>query len=216
MNPLIFASVFACLYGVLVSFAGNKLIDFWFMRKRYDLTFQDDMYIRGKNRKIFLFILSSVSAFFMIINLEPFALAFALVFAFGMIIATRTDMEQRLIFDVLMLPCAVLGIIAIFAMRLPVESHLTAATALFLVMLIFAVISGGGIGGGDVKLLAVIGLWLGVDLSLLVFVTGAVLGGLYSLLLIITKRGTKGTSFPYGPFYTISAILILALYGFQY
>jgi len=216
MNPLIFAAVFACLYGFLVSFAGNKIIDFLFMRRRYDLTFQDDMYIRGKNRKIFLFTLSAVTAFFMIINLEPFALAFALIFAFGMIVSTRTDMEQHLIFDVLMLPGAVFGIIAVISMKLPIEKHLIAAFALFVVMLIFAVVSGGGIGGGDVKLLAVIGLWLGVDLSLLVFVTGAVLGGVYSLFLLITKRAGKGGAFPYGPFYTISAIVTLALCGFQY
>jgi len=144
MNPLIFATVFACLYGFLVSFAGNKIIDFLFMRRRYDLTFQDDMYIRGKNRKIFLFILSFVTAFFMIVNLEPFALAFALIFAFGMIVSTRTDMEQHLIFDVLMLPYAVLGIIAVISMGLPIEKHIIAAVALFVVMLIFAVVSAVG------------------------------------------------------------------------
>lgn len=216
MHPLIFAGIFACLYGFLTSFLGNKIIDFLFIRKRYDLTFQDEMYIRGKNRKFFLFALGAFSAFIMINNLEPFALFFALFFAFGMIISTRTDIEQRLIFDLIMLVCAVFGFIAVFAMQLPIMDHLIAACVLFGVMFLFAVISRGGIGGGDVKLLAVIGLWLGEDLALLVFVIGAVLGGLYSLWLIITKRAAKGETFPYGPFYTICAIVVLAIYGFQY
>lgn len=216
MNPLIFAGVFAVLYGFLTSFIGNKLIDFLLMRKRYDLTFQDDMYIRGKDRKFFLFALSAICAFFMILNLEPFPLAFALLFAFGMIIATRTDMEQYLIFDVLLIPYAVLGIIAVIAMNLPLKEHLITAGALFAVTLIFAVLSRGGMGGGDIKLLAVIGLWLGKDLGLLAFVSGAVLGGLYAIFLLITKKADKGTAFPYGPFFTISALIVLALCGFQY
>ena len=216
MNSLIFVGIFAVLYGFITSFIGNKLIDFLLMRKRYELTFQDDMYIRGKNRKFFLFVLSAISAFFMILNLEAFALAFALIFAFGMIIATRTDMEQYLIFDVWLIPCAIIGIIAVLAMNLPFKEHIFTAAALFVVTFIFAIFSKGGMGGGDVKLLAVIGLWLGYDLGLLTFVFGAVLGGVYSLFLLITKKADKGTAFPYGPFFTISALVALALCGFQY
>lgn len=216
MNALLFATLIACVYGFFVSFAGNKLIDFLFMRKLDYLTFQEDMTTQGKNRKIFLFVLSAILAFFMAALLKPFALVFALIFAFGMIIATRTDMEQHLIFDILMFPYAVLGIIAVFAMNLPTSNHIIAAAAAFLGMFVLAIITRGGIGGGDIKLLAVIGIWLGQELTLLTFMAGTIVGGIYSLFLLLIKKAGRKEAFPYGPFFAVSAVIILALYGFQY
>lgn len=214
MNAFVFAGIFSVLYGILVAFLGNQIIDFLFLRKRYDLTFQDDMYIRGKNRKIFLFLISSIPAFFMSQHLDPLPLAFALVFTSCMAIVTITDLEQYLIFDFVLLPYAVLGIIATLSMGLPLENHLLAGGALFVVMLIFAVISRGGIGGGDIKLLAVIGLWLGEDLALLTFASGAFFGGIYAFIMLASKKKEKGSYIAYGPFFSISALVILALAGF--
>ena len=215
MSDYVFAGIFAIVYGFFMAFLGEKIIDFLLLRSRYDLTFPDDIYIRGKNRKPFLFTLSAVSSFFMILMLEPLPLVFALIFTSCLIIVTRTDMEQYMIFDLTLLPYFVLAFPAIFFLNLPLKDHLLTALALFLIMLFFAVISRGGIGGGDVKLLALIGLWLGPDLALLTFAAGAVFGGVFSIILLLTKRREKGGYFAYGPFFTLSALVILAIVGFQ-
>jgi prepilin peptidase CpaA len=43
----------------------------------------------------------------------------------------------------------------------------------------------GGYGGGDVKLLAAIGAWLGAELTLYVFVISSLVSGVYALVLIL-------------------------------
>lgn len=46
----------------------------------------------------------------------------------------------------------------------------------------------GGIGAGDVKLMAGIGAWLGMPQTMAVFVVAAVAGGIYGLVLIAISR----------------------------
>ena len=47
----------------------------------------------------------------------------------------------------------------------------------------------GGLGGGDLKLLAGMGAWLGPGAILQVFIFGALIGGVWSLLVISLKCG---------------------------
>ncbi|MFZ7945565.1 prepilin peptidase [Neobacillus sp. 19] len=89
------------------------------------------------------------------------------------------------------------------------DSLLGAVTG-FVLLLLIALVSKGGMGGGDVKLYAVLGLVLGVKLVLLSFflstLLGAVIGGLALLLKIVKKRQPV----PFGPF--IAAGTLIAYY----
>jgi leader peptidase (prepilin peptidase) / N-methyltransferase len=89
------------------------------------------------------------------------------------------------------------------------DSLLGACTG-FLLLLIVALVSKGGMGGGDIKLYALIGFVLGLKLVLLSFflstLFGAVIGGL-ALLLKIVKRKEP---IPFGPF--IAAGTLTAYY----
>ncbi|QCJ43627.1 prepilin peptidase [Bacillus sp. S3] len=89
------------------------------------------------------------------------------------------------------------------------DSLLGAITG-FVVLLLIALVSKGGMGGGDVKLYAVLGLVLGVKLVLLSFflstLLGAVFGGLALLLKIVKRRQPV----PFGPF--IAAGTLIAYY----
>lgn len=69
-------------------------------------------------------------------------------------------------------------------------------------LLIVATIT-GGFGGGDVKLLAALGLCLGWQLVLLVFFGSVLLGGLYAIWLLATKRAGRKDTFAFGPFICI-------------
>ena len=79
----------------------------------------------------------------------------------------------------------------------------------FAVMLLIFVISSVGMGGGDVKLSAAAGLWLGVEGTLLflflAFIMGFIMGGVISLLLLASGVKSKGDAIPFGPFLCFAA-----------
>ncbi|MFL5245741.1 MAG: prepilin peptidase [Gemmataceae bacterium] len=51
----------------------------------------------------------------------------------------------------------------------------------------------GGMGAGDVKLMAAIGAWLGLPLTLYVFIASSLAAGIYSLIVICWYRRTEET-----------------------
>ncbi|GLY84384.1 prepilin peptidase [Actinoallomurus iriomotensis] len=78
--------------------------------------------------------------------------------------------------------------------------------ALYAVQHLFAP---GAIGWGDVKLSGVLGLylgWLGLAAWWLGVLAGFVLGGLYAAALLITRRGSRKTEIPFGPFMLAGAL----------
>ncbi|SMQ83236.1 leader peptidase (prepilin peptidase) / N-methyltransferase [Bacillus sp. OV166] len=82
----------------------------------------------------------------------------------------------------------------------PWWDSLLGAVSGFILLLLIAVVSKGGMGGGDVKLYALLGLVLGFKLVLLSFflstLFGAVIGGLALLFKIVKRR----QPIPFGPF----------------
>jgi leader peptidase (prepilin peptidase) / N-methyltransferase len=82
----------------------------------------------------------------------------------------------------------------------PWWDSLVGALVGFVLLLIIALVSKGGMGGGDIKLYALIGFVLGVKLVLLSFflstLYGAVVGGTALLLRIVKRR----QPIPFGPF----------------
>ena len=77
----------------------------------------------------------------------------------------------------------------------------------FASMLLIFVISRGGMGGGDVKLSAAVGLWLGVEGTLLFLLLAFIMGGVISLLLLVSGVKSKGDAIPFGPFLCLAAFV---------
>ena len=77
----------------------------------------------------------------------------------------------------------------------------------FVVMLLIFFISRGGMGGGDVKLSAAVGLWLGVEGTLLFLLLAFIMGGVISLLLLVSGVKSKGDAIPFGPFLCLAAFV---------
>ena len=133
------------------------------------------------------------------------AFIFRLLPIFFLLLIACTDLEYEIIFDRMLLPFALLALPAIFALHLPLLTHLAAAAAGGAAALAFAVLTRGAMGGGDIKLLAVLGLWLGAKL-ITAAAFGIVLGGIAALLLLVTKKRTRKEFFPYGPWFALSGI----------
>ena len=141
-------------------------------------------------------------------HLEPRFLAFLLVFQFFLILYTVTDLEQQVIFDRMLAPFALIGLLSLPLLGRVASDHLLAALAGGGVFLALAIATRGGIGGGDIKLIAALGLWLGTDQLLAVGCTGMILGGLAAFLLLVTKRRQRGEMFAYGPYFTVAALVL--------
>jgi leader peptidase (prepilin peptidase)/N-methyltransferase len=95
---------------------------------------------------------------------------------------------------------------------------LTCAAGAFAVYLALHLLSrtknGAGLGAGDVKLSAVLGLYLGwvsVDAAVLGIASGFVLGALFSLALIAIRRGNRRTKVAFGPWMLAGAWLVIAV-----
>ncbi len=71
-----------------------------------------------------------------------------------------------------------------------------------------------GMGGGDVKLMAMVGLFLGWQHTLLALVLAVVAGGLAGAVLLVTKVLKHGDYFPFGPFLAAGSLTAL-LFGQQ-
>jgi leader peptidase (prepilin peptidase) / N-methyltransferase len=81
---------------------------------------------------------------------------------------------------------------------------------LFLVGTVFEKVTGReGMGGGDVKLLAMIGAWMGWKalpfIVLISALTGSVIGG---VSLALTRQGMR-SRIPFGPFLALGALVFL-------
>ena len=73
-------------------------------------------------------------------------------------------------------------------------------------MLAISVISHGGIGGGDIKLLAASGLFLGFSRNLSGFFLAYILAGLFYLIPFIHGTVNRKSAVPMAPFFAVSLI----------
>ena len=119
-----------------------------------------------------------------------------------------SDIMGNVIFTRMMIPFAILAIPFMFTGALPLWDYLLAAALGGASFFIFAALSRGGIGGGDVRLVAVLGLWLASSRLLYACISGILLGGVAALILLLVTR-SRHTAFPYGPFIAIPAIIAL-------
>ena len=75
----------------------------------------------------------------------------------------------------------------------------------FGVLLLIYVASRGGIGAGDVKLGALLGVMLGLSMTFVVLPLSFVAGGAVALALLALKLRRRGQAIPFGPFLTGAA-----------
>ena len=65
-----------------------------------------------------------------------------------------------------------------------------------------------GMGMGDIKMIAMIGFWLGLPNTIFIIILSAFFGSIVGLLLIFTKKMNRYDHIPYGTFIGLTAILI--------
>lgn len=138
------------------------------------------------------------------------------VFLFTILFAVSIiDLEHRIIPDKLNLVGAVGGVLISILDRPGIFD----STLGFIIggglMLALAYFSRGGMGGGDIKLTAVLGLFLGWQGVLLAVFIASGIGSIVGILLNLNKGKKIGkAAIPFGPFLSIGALTVY-LYGNQ-
>jgi leader peptidase (prepilin peptidase) / N-methyltransferase len=89
-----------------------------------------------------------------------------------------------------------------------VNALIGAATG-FIFLLIPNILSRGGMGMGDVKMAALIGLTTGFGEVLVAVLGGIILGGLVAIFLLATGIKKRKEVMPFGPFLSIAAVVTL-------
>jgi leader peptidase (prepilin peptidase) / N-methyltransferase len=134
--------------------------------------------------------------------------AVAALFCWVLVVVTRTDLEHRLIPDVIVLP----GAVAMLALRTIddpslewILSALGAGIVLFLVVLVYP----RGLGMGDVKLSAFLGAALGVSVIVALF-AGFFVAFVPALILFARHgREARKHAIPLGPFLALGGVIAL-------
>ena len=133
----------------------------------------------------------------------------ALMFVAALVAITRIDLEHRIIPNRILAPLAVAAIVltALFQPH-QLPERLIAGVAAGGLLLIAALAYPGGMGMGDVKLAAVMGVVLGRAVApalLLALLAGTVAG-----IAVMAKRGIRQgrrTSIPFGPFLALGGVV---------
>jgi len=132
-----------------------------------------------------------------------------------LVAASLIDLEHYLIPDCLVVTGACGGIfLSLLARDVGFWSSLWGAAAAAGFLLLVAVISKGGMGGGDVKLAGMVGLFLGWPLASLALFLSLVTGGLLGIYLLISGCKKRQDPVPFAPFIAIGVILAL-LFGMK-
>jgi len=79
----------------------------------------------------------------------------------------------------------------------------------FLFLFVLAIASRGGMGWGDVKLAALIGLATGFPMVLVAIVLGAVLGAIVGVVLMAVRKKGMKSRIPFGPFLSVATMITL-------
>jgi len=161
-------------------------------------------------------VLTGALAVALFLRLGP-TLAFAGYFAFAaaLVVITFIDLDHQLIPDVISLPGIVVGLA--FSLVSPLVTPLDAALGvlagggtLLAVAWLYKTFRGQeGMGGGDIKLLAMIGAFLGWQSIFVTLFVGSVIGSIIGVGLMLYQRADTKLAIPFGPFLAGGALVYL-------
>ncbi len=147
-----------------------------------------------------------------VLLVDPPLLFARLAFACALVVLFVIDLEHRILPDVITLPGILLGLLLSFVLppgwRDSVIGLIAGGGVLWLMGEAYFRIRGEeGMGFGDVKMLAMIGAFLGWKLMLLTLVLSSFMGSIVGIAMIVLHRGDMKYALPFGTFLAAGAIV---------
>lgn len=139
-------------------------------------------------------------------------LAVRLLFACAMIVLFAIDLRHRILPNVITLPGVALGFALSFVLPPGWLSSLVGLLAggglLFAIAEAYVRVRGvEGLGMGDVKMLAMIGAFLGWQLMLVTLILASFSGSILGVALLASGRGGMKAALPFGTFLAVGALV---------
>lgn len=131
------------------------------------------------------------------------------IFMAILLVISFIDIKHGIIPDKLILFSIVSGILLKFD---SLSSALIGLSGLLVgggILLLVAIVSRGGMGGGDIKLAGAIGLYIGWQQTLLMLFISFLFGSIFGLLKILIEKKTLKEAIPFGPFLAIGGIIAM-------
>ncbi len=141
-----------------------------------------------------------------------------LIFISMLIIITFIDIDHYIITDCLIILGSIVAILAnILGQGIGIKNSILGSlicggSMLILTSLIEFVVKKEAMGGGDIKLFAMTGLFLGISGGLLTILLSIYVGAFYAIVVIVNSRLKKqkyNSMIPYGPFISIGALIVV-------
>lgn len=163
--------------------------------------------------------ITALSSLLLIMKFGP-SLSFLFYFSFvaALIVITVIDLYHQIIPDVISLPGIGVGLLA--SLMIPQITFfnsligiLIGGGSLFLVATLYQwLFKREGMGGGDVKLLAMIGAFLGWKAVILTILLSSLIGSITGIIIMVSKGKDFKYAIPFGPFLSLGAVISL-FYG---
>ena len=134
------------------------------------------------------------------------------IFGAALIVVTFVDLDHQIIPDIITLPGIPLFFLAaVFILKLSYVDALLGLLigggSLYLISVAYRLFTKReGMGMGDVKLLAMLGAFLGWKSLIFILFVSSFLGSLIGLTIILLKKGNMKYAIPYGPFLSAAAV----------
>ena len=138
------------------------------------------------------------------------------IFLVLLVACASADIKSGIVPDLIVIWIVVLAVISyIFTEQVSVSgiaSHLIGAVCVSVPMLIAALILKGAFGGGDIKLMAATGLYLGWRLTLAGTAVGLSVAGIYGIFLLISRKAKMKSKIRIAPC-LVFGLGVAALFG---
>ena len=137
------------------------------------------------------------------------------LFAAALVTITFIDLDHQIIPDVISLPGIAVGFLCSFAVPWlswtdSLLGILAGGGSLYLVAVVYELLTRKeGMGGGDIKLLAMIGAFLGWKAILPIIFISSFMGTLVGVPVMLLKKADGKLAIPFGPFLAAAALFYL-------
>lgn len=136
-----------------------------------------------------------------------------LVFISLLLILALIDLEHKILPNVLTVPGIILGaVFALLGWNLSFCSSLFGAGIGFGVIFLIILLSKGGMGMGDLKMMALIGAFLGWKAVFYVLFGASLLGSVGGILYLYLTKQDRKTPIPFGPSLALAAVFVYFLF----
>lgn len=134
----------------------------------------------------------------------------ALLLVAGLVAITGIDLDHQLIPDVISIPGIVVGLaVSTLTGRPGWLDSLVGVVIGGGIFLLIIVASRGGMGGGDMKLGAMLGAFLGGKLVLVAILIAILAGGVFAIVVLLLRRKGRKDAVPFGPFLALGGVVSL-------